>query len=277
LLKHLVKELPFLQKEMAEKLKPTVAAIKKLGDKRETFEEQRAVLTQVSMELHDIIKCAIRGHYVGAFFDPIHTDLAVGGPQKIRRLRAAIQHLNITFAKNMRLRRHKYSIGTGPGDSKQAVAEDEMARRELQGKSEDGMPDSPGLLIPKHLTRDAGIRWVQQLLERTRGTELPSTYQPALIAQLFQEMCEPWKGIATTHLQKIHRTCMKFVRMVVRDSAPEEFYSPLASLDLDHVFNKARSGEKTELNKLFQDLELDPSTYNHYSTTTLQKIRQQKY
>ena len=98
MLKHLVKELPFLQKEMAEKLKTTVAAIKKLGDKRETFEEQRAVLTQVSMELHDIIKCAIRDHYVGAFFDPIHTDLAVEGPQNIRRLRAAIQHLNIRVA-----------------------------------------------------------------------------------------------------------------------------------------------------------------------------------
>jgi hypothetical protein len=40
------------------------------------------------------------------------------------------------------------------------------------------------------------MKEVRDLMRRSRGCELPSTFSPFIIGELFTEQCRPWRGIA---------------------------------------------------------------------------------
>ncbi|EMD86682.1 hypothetical protein COCHEDRAFT_1023891 [Bipolaris maydis C5] len=275
LLHHLIKELPSLKDEMVSKLQGTIAEIEKLGDSRNTSHEQRMVLMKISMRISDILNSAIKGYYESSFFGRINMDAAVDAPENIRRFRAVIQHLNINFANNMRLRGHKYTFGVGPGDEDQEIEEDVRAQKEL-----DDLEERPELMLlpkPKKLTRGEAIEWVKKTLERSRGHELPGTFQPMLISQLFWEQSQPWEQIASQHVSTIASACKEFIDAVLQDAAPSEFKDRLTTLYVDGALAQALSDAKAELHKILVDKARHPATYNHYFTTTVQKMRQCKH
>ncbi|CAO2655125.1 Nn.00g101890.m01.CDS01 [Neocucurbitaria sp. VM-36] len=278
LLNHLIKELPSLKEEMVSKLQGTIAEIEKLGDKRNTTNEQRLVLMKISMRINDILKSATQGSYEAPFFGSINMDAAVDATENIRRFRAVIQYLNIRFANDMRLRGHKYAFGAGPGDEERETEEETQAQEELEELDE--LEDDPGVeFLPKptKLSRDEAIEWVQKMLERSRGHELPGTFQPMLISQLFWEQSQPWQQIASQHISTVASACKEFVETVLRETAPAEFISRLAAHNVDGALIQALDGAKEELDKVLKDKARHPTTYNHYFTTTIQKMRQRKY
>jgi hypothetical protein len=120
LLEHVITVLPSLKSEMVDKLDATIEDIGKLGEKRNTVKEQQLVLMKISMRINDIIMSAVQGYYESPFFRAIDIDTAIDSAKNVRRFRVYIQHLNITFARNMRLRGHKYSLNAGPRDDEEA-------------------------------------------------------------------------------------------------------------------------------------------------------------
>ncbi|CAN9170146.1 unnamed protein product [Alternaria alternata] len=275
LLNHLIKELPSLKDEMVSKLQGTIVEIEKLGDRRDTAHEQRMVLMKISMRISDILNSATKGYYESSFFGPINMDAAVDAPENIRRFRAVIQHLNINFATNMRLRGHKYALGAGPGDEEKEIEEDLKAQEELED-----LEEHPSLMFlpkPKKLTRQEAVEWVKKTLERSRGYELPGTFQPMLISQLFWEQSQPWEQIASQHVSTIASACKEFIDTVLQDAAPSEFKDRLSTLCIDGALTQALTGAKEELHKILKDKDRHPTTYNHYFTTTVQKMRQRKH
>jgi hypothetical protein len=274
LLNHLIKELPSLKEEMISKLQDTLAAIQKLGDKRSTTYEQRTVLMKISMRVNDILKSAIKGYYEAPFFGTINMDAAVDASENIRRFRAVIQHLNIKFADDMRLRGHKYAFGAGPGDEERETEEEAKAQEEL-----DSLEDHPQISLlprPTLLTRKEAVEWVKKTLERSRGFELPGTFQPMLISQLFWEQSQPWQEIAARHINTVASACKEFIDIVLQDNAPPEFKDRISALNVDGALNRALDSAKEELVKVLKDKNRHPTTYNHYFTTTIQKKRQRK-
>jgi hypothetical protein len=275
LLNHLIRELPSLKDEMVNKLQGTIAEIGKLGDRRNTTNEQRMVLMKISMRISDILNSAIKGYYESPFFGSINMDAAVDASENIRRFRAVIQHLNINFANDMRLRGHKYAFGAGPGDEERDIEEDIKAQEEL-----DSLDEHPGLMFlprPTKFTRREAIEWVKKTLERSRGYELPGTFQPMLISQLFWEQSQPWEQIASQHVGTIASACKEFIDTVLQDAAPSEFKDRLRTLYVDGALTQALAGAKEELHKILEDKARHPTTYNHYFTTTVQKMRQRKH
>ncbi|CAG5158133.1 uncharacterized protein ALTATR162_LOCUS4999 [Alternaria atra] len=275
LLNHLIKELPSLKDEMVSKLQGTITEIEKLGDRRNTTHEQRMVLMKISMRISDILKSATQGYYESPFFGSINMDAAVDASENIRRFRAVIQHLNINFANDMRLRGHKYVFGAGPGDEEREIEEDVKAQEEL-----DNLDEHPGLMFlprPTKLTRREAIEWVKKTLERSRGYELPGTFQPMLISQLFWEQSQPWEQIASQHVSTIASACKEFIDTVLQDTAPSEFKDRLRTFYVDGALTQALAGAKEELHKILKDKARHPTTYNHYFTTTVQKMRQRKH
>lgn len=284
LLNHLIKELPSLKDEMSTKLRNTIEDIVKLGEKRSTISEQRQMLVKISMHVHDILKSAVKGYYENTFFGPVNMDAAVDSAANIRRFRAVIQHLNIDFAKNMRLVGHKYAVGTGPGDDDLEKDEEVEAQNQLNGLEAQYQLDdpeaeniSPLLPKPKILTREEAIGWVQKVLERSRGYELPGNFNPMLISQLFWEQSQPWETIASEHIEKVFKICQDFVYIVLQSTSPTEFHGRLAGMCVDEALAIALSACKEELRQILSDKARHPMTYNHYFTTTLQKQRQRKH
>ncbi|PVH92842.1 GTP-binding protein [Periconia macrospinosa] len=275
LLSHLIKELPNLQGEMAAKYQNTLDDIEKLGQKRSTIYEQRMVLMKISMQTHDIIKSAVKGSYEHDFFGCVAIDAAVDSAENIRRFRAVIQHLNIKFADNMHLRGHKYTIDSSPEDDDSDVETDDKAKSEPDDL--ESLPTSVFLPKPKSFTRDEAISWVQKVLERSRGTELPGNANSMLISQLFWEQSQPWQQIASEHIASVAKKCKEFVDAVLQHTAPSEFHGRLTSISVDAALKNALEECKDELRKIIGDKLRDPMTYNHYYTTTIQKMRQRKH
>ncbi|KAI8934760.1 hypothetical protein NX059_008448 [Plenodomus lindquistii] len=274
LLSHLIMELPALETEMKTKLALTKQALERLGERRTTSQEQRMVLIKISTRISDIIKSAVNGQYDAPFFGSIDTNKAVDSMENNRRFRAVIQHLNLKFANDMRLRGHKYAIGAGPGDDPNDVSDAEKAQNEFDSLCK--MPENKFSTKPKKLTRAEGIDWVKKSLERARGFELPGTFQPMLISQLFWEQSQPWEKIAAEHVSTISCVCKNFVTAVIENVAPTEFHERLSGLNVNKALTLSLSNAKKELRKIIEDKTRHPSTYNHYFTSNIQKIRQQK-
>jgi hypothetical protein len=127
------------------------------------------------------------------------------------------------------------------------------------------------------LERKEAVEWVKKTLERSRGYELPGTFQPMLISQLFWEQSTPWEQLASEHIKKVAQVCKDFVGTVLEDTAPAEFKERLTSLNVDAALSKSLADAQDELRKILKDKARHPSTYNHYFTTTIQKMRQRKH
>ncbi|KAJ4297535.1 hypothetical protein N0V90_005427 [Kalmusia sp. IMI 367209] len=274
LLNHLIKELPSLKEEMNTKLQDTIDDVVKLGEKRTTITEQRLMLMKVSMQVNDILKSAVKGYYENPFFGAINMKAAVDSTENISRFRAVIQHLNLGFAENMRLRGHKYAVGVGPGDDDNEQAEEQKVQEELAKVTDD---DTSFLPKPKSLTRKEAIGWVKKTLERSRGYELPGTFQPMLISHLFWEQSQPWEDIASEHIARMAAVCKEFVYRVLQHSAPAEFLPRITGLSVDAALKASLAAAKEELARIIKDKSRHPMTYNHYFTSTIQKQRQRKY
>lgn len=259
LLQHLIKELPSLREEMNTKLQDTEDQISKLGEKRTTVGEQRMMLMKVSMQINDILKSAVKGYYENNFFGAINMDADVDAIENITRFRAVVQHRNLLFAENMRHCGHKYVVGVGPGDDDNDQKEAIMVEEALIKLANDDLSLLPK---PKSLTREEAIEWVKKTLERSRGYELPGTFQPNLISQLFWEQSQPWENIASEHIAGVAAACKDFVYTVLQHVAPSEFLPRLTGLSVDAALQSCLVTARKELAKIIKDKERHPMTYN---------------
>ncbi|KAH7561877.1 hypothetical protein BM1_02981 [Bipolaris maydis] len=277
LLHHLIRELPSLKEEMVTKYRATLDEISNLGEKRNTSHEQRVFLMKISMKVNDILKSATKGYYESPFFGTINKDAAVDSAENIRRFRAVVQHLNMGFAKDMRLRGHRYNFEAGPGDDERDCKESLDAQRELERELKQEKDGTKYLPVPQKLSRAEAVEWVKKTLERSRGYELPGTFQPVLISQLFWEQSLPWEDLASLHIAKVAQVCRDFIDVVLADCVPEEFKERLVALTVDAALSKSLGDAKEELAKVLKDKARHPSTYNHYFTSKVQKMRLRKH
>lgn len=272
---HLKKEIPHLKKELDIKLKDTMDEFGRLGDKRTTISEQKMFLMGISMTINDILKSAVKGHYENPFFGSVEMNAAVDSTENIRRFRAVIQHLNLQFAKQMSRYGKKYAIPPANDKGEENNSEDED--EDEDGKNQEEQNVDLGVPHPKKLTRSAAILWVQCVLERSRGCELPGNFNPLLISQLFWEQSEPWNALATAHINKVADACKDFVKIVLQHAAAPEIESRLVGLCVDAALESSLQASRGELAKIIADKARPPMTYNHYYTTTVQKQRRNKY
>ncbi|KAF2272877.1 putative dynamin GTPase [Westerdykella ornata] len=252
LLEHLTKELPLVKVEIQDKLKQTIAELDGLGERRSTIGEQRSVLVRMSLDIHNILKSAVIGYYDNPFFGPPDMNAGVDTRENIRRFRAVVQHRNKKFAETMRRQGHRYAIECGPGDCEADVKEAEKAKKELASMDRDDL--GAKLPKPKQTTRPQAIDWVQKILERSRGSELPGNFNPTLIAQLFWDQSAPRNDIADLHIESVASVCKQFV----------------------HNVGKGKGIQQGRTGKAHKGQGPTPMTYNEHFTIDLQKQRQRK-
>lgn len=296
LYRHLTQELPALLEELKQKLRVTNEELAKLGEKRQTLHQQKMAIMRISMQVHSIITSAVNGHYAHPFFEGIDLHSRVDSGKNIRRLRAVIQDLNHSFAEEMRLFGHKYSIedadeddkpeeppnksaeGAGKGSKGEPGAKGKGGKKNNRAVREPSVePNSYGGPTPKYLTLEESVTWAKDTIVRCRGRELPGGVNPEVTSHLFWEQSSPWEVIANEHISRIHDVCKEFIDQVLIFAAPKEFKKPLEDLSINPVLDEGLQDAKAEFNKLLKDRERHPSTYNHYYSDILQKRRNEKY
>ena len=243
LLGQIAAELPSLIDEINIKSSACRNRLDKLEDSRATLTEQQRYLFQLSQSFQSLVKAAVNNTYNDPFFRDAKSEL---GYQK--RIRAVIQNLNLNFADNISRRGH--------------------CRKVTESKNTSHISEN---VIP--ITGDKFINHIQHLIKRTKGRELPGTFNPMIVSDLFLKQSAPWGAIARSHADKVWKTAKDFLSHAAAYVADATTSKALFQKIFEPALNQllgTLDEKTTEL--LTPHQRSHPITYNHYFTETPQKL-----
>lgn len=259
LFEHVKHELPKLRQDLEEALADAKGELALLGHSRSLAIECKAYLSELSLEYYEICKAAVNGHYEGDYFHKqVDDSFSLQSPATIARLRAVVQHLNAQFYDTVRTQGHKYHI----------KMDDKPVYESPQTEEEKN--------YPKRLSKAKGMKWVRNVLDRTRGKELIGNFNPLLIGELFWEQSSAWRQLAVDHIEEVSMICEQFLGQVLAEKSPPDVKSRLWSAKMVDALKTRRQAAFGELDLIIEDAKHFPINYNHYYTDTIHKRRQDR-
>ena len=244
----IITELPSLIRDVEIGIDDCRNRLFKLGQARGDLKEQRRYLMQVGQSFATIVKAAVGGIYVHDFFGSAKHKEGYS-----KRLRAVIQTHLIEFAEDLRRRGHDREIVS---ELDTDIDEDEFR--------------------PSKIARADYVLEVRTLMRRSRGCELPGTFNPLIVGDLFFQQSLPWKSVIDEYCENIlesTRLCIDLSLIHITDDRTRAgLYREIIDPALEE-FSKALAEKVSELIRPYQ--KGHPITYNHYFTETVQKARQE--
>ncbi|KAK3399806.1 P-loop containing nucleoside triphosphate hydrolase protein [Sordaria brevicollis] len=246
LLKQIASELPNVMEEIETKFEACNAQIQKLGDPRAKEAEQRLYLFTITQAFQELVKAAVDGTYNHAFFKDAKTDIGYR-----QRIRAVMQNLNEAFADEIASRGHHYAI--------------EPYHSRVVGHK---------MVL---MSEEKFIEHIENLLKRTKGRELPGTFNPMIVSDLFLEQARPWGELAHQHVMKAWEAANQLLDLIITHiadtstlkSLKNEIFGPSMDEILTDMIDKA--------NELLEPHERGhPITYNQSFTEALHTAREEQ-
>ncbi|KAI6080250.1 P-loop containing nucleoside triphosphate hydrolase protein [Hypoxylon rubiginosum] len=247
-------QLPSVLDDVEAGIKQCEAKLAKLGVSRSTASEQRRYLLKVSSGFSSLLKAAVDGVYTDSFFaNADHSQ-----PYE-KRLRAVVQNTLSDFAEQMRKEGHARVIREGPTSEKEDNEEDE----------EDDEEDD-----------DRCVSWfdyveeVKALMKEARGRELPGTYNPLIVAELFSKQCKPWQRLVCALSERILASSYLAVNSALQNVTDGQTAEALLRELIGPSIEILRKNLDTKVEEILEPhLSGHPITYNHYLTENVQKMQ----
>jgi hypothetical protein len=270
LYQHIKQELPALRKELDAIYTRTESQLVKLGESRATTQQQRQYLTGLSIMFHDLTRSAANGLYDHTYFNSsqVRAFAMVDNPN---RLCALVASYGLEFSNIMNKHGHKYSFNSrvtfgasnsfGPGNN---------TIRSVMVGNEDVVIDQLGL------GPNESLAMVKRVLANNRGTELPGSFNPRLIGELYQIQSQNWGRLAVHHIAHIAALCETFCNALRDHLAPRRTSNGYLDNVIEEALARRVQAAKVELGKILEDEKCPPLTFNHYYTLTIQNARLQK-
>ncbi|UKZ96782.1 uncharacterized protein TrAFT101_011559 [Trichoderma asperellum] len=244
LLHQIASELPSLVDEISCEINDCKAQLEKFGQPRISPQEQRIYLIRISQSFQSLMQAALDGTYT----DPFFSDDKEGSAYR-RRIRAVIQNLSRDFADTMAKDGQYYKITNSPKE------------KQVPGE-------------PIEMTRDDFVNKVVDMMSYRRGRELPNSFSPAIVTDLFREQSAPWKSIVQRHVQKVwEKTKVFLTELIVHISDPTTVTAIMETVinpKLDSILADLQEQTAALLHPYEND---HPVTYNSDFAEALQKIR----
>jgi GTPase SAR1 family protein len=269
LFEHVKQELPKLRQDLENALNEAKTQLDVMGSRRSTPADCKAYLSQLSLDIYQVSKAAVDGHYEGEYF---HKEIADDefkdkAPVSISRIRALVQNLNSEFSETFRKVAHKYHMNLGkdglsPFDPKCAERlEDRFGKIQI---------------APIQWKKEVALKWVANVLARTRGRELVGNYNPLLVGELFWEQSSKWQFLAVDHIECVADQCSKFLKTLLHDKCPKDVESRLWDGKIHDALKERSRLASEELARIMEDAKGYPINYNHYYTDTIKSRRQNR-
>ncbi len=240
----ILSQLPSVLGDVTKGIDECRATLEQLGGARVTPTEQRRHLMKVSARCSEVVKSAIDGMYADSFFQAAAD----------RRLRAVLQNTLIDFARNMHRKGH---------------ARDIIEDDDYDSDEEKGDPTEPG-----SIKRSEYIEEVRKIMRENRGRELPGTYNPLIVGELFHEQAKPWKGMVGSLLETTFHAASRTMESIVQHAADEKAAAALLRIVVAPAMETIRAGLWKEADKILEPhVSCHPITYNHYLTDNVQKAQ----
>lgn len=245
LLDQIKQYLPSLTRDISSSIADSERKLAMLGDSRGSLDEQRRFLLKLSQTFQKLCKAAVDGEYEDPFFgNPMTSE-----SEYRKRLRALVQNKNMDFAEAMRRSGHRRVIST--------------TNRQPHTQYSHQIA----------MSRPEAIEWVRCILIRSRGRELPGSFNPLLVNELFQDQSSQWEKFARLHVETIWKESEKFLEKVLSSLTDDETFQSVFNHFIDHRTRESLKRANESLDRLLMDKGRQPITYNHYYTDTLHDLR----
>ena len=87
-------------------------------------------------------------------------------------------------------------------------------------------------------------------MRRSKGRELPGTFNPMIVADLFREQSSPWEALTRSHIKNVWNAAKEFLGMtttyVADDATSEALIQKILEPALDQILDTL-NGKTTEL------------------------------
>jgi replication initiation and membrane attachment protein DnaB len=110
---------------------------------------------------------------------------------------------------------------------------------------------------------------------KSRGKELPGTYNHVLLAELFREQASLWEEMALDHVEDVGEAIATFVDTALKHAISDEYVLEEIQNMIHVQLQQNIADARGELQRLWEDEQHQPITYNHYFTDNVQKAREQ--
>jgi GTPase SAR1 family protein len=232
--RHTRAEMPGVLKQIRETLHESRDELSKLGPARSTSDQQKLHLTTISQRFENLVRQAMNGHYDDpSFFLP---ELPESDP---RKLRAALQNLNESFARRMRESGHAKRIVNGKGASTGFV--------EDWPSFEPVLRPNKTSLFPEVVPRSEYIQHIKSLSRKNRGIELIGSPNLRLVRDLFLDQSRHWRALAIEHLENVLQIVIAHLSTVSDSIASPE---TAAALRREVVYDAMDSRHNRVMEKL---------------------------
>ena len=259
---HIKQELPALRKELDAIHMRTESQLIKLGESRITTQQQRQYLIGLSIKFHDLTRSAATGLYDHAYFNSSQSK-AYTMVENPNRLCALVASYGLEFSDVMNKHGHKYGFNNRLFGVTNTIPSVKLGGQDV-------------VIDQVALNSNESMNLVKRVLANNRGTELPGSFNPRLIGELFQIQSQNWRTLAINHVAHIATICESFCNTLRNHLAPRRTSNGYLDDVIEEAFAKRMEAAKEELTKILEDEKCPPLTFNHYYTLTIQKSRVQK-
>lgn len=243
----IISVLPSLIQDIDSGIKDCQSRLHLLGEARQTVQEQRGHLIRVGQKFSTLIRAAVDGAYSPDFFGDATTSEGYH-----KRLRTVLQNQLLIFAEDMR----------DNGKETRIIDDDH---------------NQPVVVEHGQITRSKFVDDTVNLMRWSRGRELPGTFNPLIVGDLFYQQAKPWKSIVQKHSEKIMNAARTSLEVVARASADANTCEGLLHELIYPALNQHSEAFQRKVAEILQPHQRGhPITYNHYLIETIQKVRQER-
>jgi hypothetical protein len=247
--KQIHEELPGVKYEVQSGIKDCRIKLQQLGKSRSTQKEKHTYLHRISGKLSAMVQAAIDGVYAEPFF----ASYANQQDAFDRRLRANIQKTLTIYAGKMCLHGHALEV----------VEDDHKPTRKSSSK---------------YIMRSMYLEEVKKLMVECRGRELPGTFNPLVVGDLFSRQCNPWEYITQNMAEEVHEAAATTFNKMLFEICDENTRSRLMKGLIQPSLHTLRKDLKDKLDELLKPhLSIHPITYNDYLTSKVQNIQSDRH
>ncbi|KAH6962190.1 P-loop containing nucleoside triphosphate hydrolase protein [Ilyonectria sp. MPI-CAGE-AT-0026] len=194
LIRSITAELPGLIEQIQSESEFCQDMLNKFGQPRNSVDNQRVHLLQVSQSFQALTKAAIDGTYNDRFFENV---INPDGDQ--RRFLAVVQKLNDEFATELIRRGQSYRVVLNFGAFNQGS-------------------------LHSFITRDQFIAKISRKMEDGGGLDPPEFFDFQSSFKFMKEQMTPWKDITREHVRKLRKAAGIFLEDLIEHADPSMFY-----------------------------------------------------
>ncbi|THY78240.1 dynamin GTPase [Aureobasidium pullulans] len=266
--------------ELQQKLKVANQALERLGAKRQTPEEQRAFMLDISMRFQEIVNMALSSSYSNSdCFDKTPSLMFV----------TTVVNRNEDFSNAIDRYGHSYEFEKCPSIEESDVKEnsfwqlekkDSGTKVEVQLRSTKNHPDLQDLIDGEHTLEDKVgdniIGWLTNLYRESRGYEL-GTFDKNLLSKTMKAQSLKWDLLAKGYILDVIHMAHTFVEDLLHELCDDKrVRDGIMNILMEPLLEKYVKVLKHTEFLLFVERSSTPITLNKYFNANLEKSRQDR-